>query len=141
MLKKNVIISIMMVVFCLTTTVMAADQDKEQAAVKVSEVWIALVDEGKYADSWSEAAELFKSLVTKEQWEQSIKVVREPLGKIVTRNVKSAQYMTAMPGVPDGEFVVIQFETSFENKKEAIETITPMMDKDGIWRVAGYFIK
>ncbi|MDX1777971.1 MAG: DUF4019 domain-containing protein [Thermodesulfobacteriota bacterium] len=37
--------------------------------------------------------------------------------------------------------MVIQFETSFTNKKAAIETITPMMDSDGTWRVSGYFIK
>jgi hypothetical protein len=44
-------------------------------------------------------------------------------------------------GPPDGEYVVIQFETSFENKKSAIETVTPMLDQDGKWRVSGYFIK
>lgn len=27
------------------------------------------------------------------------------------------------------------------NKKSAIETVTPMMDKDGKWRVSGYYIK
>ena len=42
---------------------------------------------------------------------------------------------------PDGEYVVIQFATSFENKKTALEKVTPMMDKDGKWRVSGYSIK
>ena len=37
--------------------------------------------------------------------------------------------------------MIIQFATSFEHKKEAVETITPMLDADGSWRVAGYFIK
>jgi hypothetical protein len=32
-------------------------------------------------------------------------------------------------------------QTSFENKKAAVETVTPMMDKDGIRRVSGYYIK
>jgi hypothetical protein len=36
---------------------------------------------------------------------------------------------------------VIQFDTSFKNKKSAIETVTAMLDKDGKWRVSGYFIK
>ncbi len=44
-------------------------------------------------------------------------------------------------GAPDGEYVVIQFETSFEHKRSAIETVTPMMDRDGKWRVSGYYIK
>ncbi len=49
--------------------------------------------------------------------------------------------MTSLPGAPDGEYVVISYETSFTNKKSAIETVTPMLDKDGKWRVSGYFIK
>ena len=47
----------------------------------------------------------------------------------------------ALPGAPDGEYVVIQYESSFEHKQSAIETVTPMLDTDGKWRVSGYFIK
>jgi hypothetical protein len=54
--------------------------------------------------------------------------------------VESAQYRTSLPGAPDGEYVVIRFKTEFENKKEAYETVTPMKDKDGEWRVSGYYI-
>jgi hypothetical protein len=42
---------------------------------------------------------------------------------------------------PDGQYVVIQYKTAFENKKAGVETITPMLDKDKKWRVSGYFIK
>jgi len=79
--------------------------------------------------------------VKQEQWEQSLQTVRKPLGKSISRQVKTKTYKTSLPGAPDGEYVVIQFETSFENKKSAIETVTPMMDKDGMWRVSGYFIR
>ena len=37
--------------------------------------------------------------------------------------------------------MVIQFDAQFENKAAAIETVTPMKDKDGTWRVSGYYIK
>ncbi len=37
--------------------------------------------------------------------------------------------------------MVIQFETSFVNKNSAVETITPVKDEDGRWRVSGYFIR
>jgi hypothetical protein len=49
--------------------------------------------------------------------------------------------MTQLPGAPDGQYVIIQYDTTFENKRKAIETITPMFDKDGIWRVSGYYIQ
>jgi hypothetical protein len=28
-----------------------------------------------------------------------------------------------------------------EHKQSAVETITPMLDKDGKWRISGYYIK
>ena len=123
------------------TVVEAKDVEKEKSAVVVAEKWLALVDEGKYADSWKEAAEYFKVAVKKEQWEQSLQAVRNPLGKLISRKVKSKMYKTSLPGAPDGEYVVIQFEASFDNKKSAIETVTPMLEKDGNWRVSGYYIK
>jgi len=88
-----------------------------------------------------ESSEYFKQAVTQDQWEQAVQAVREPLGKLISRKVKSATYTTSLPGAPDGQYVVIQFSTSFENKKSGIETITPRMDRDGMWRVSGYYIK
>ncbi len=119
----------------------AAESDKENAAVSAVQRWLGMVDEGKYAESWKEAAEYFRNAVTQEQLEQSLQAVRKPLGKLVSRNVKSKSYMNSIPGAPDGEYVVIQFEASFENKKSAVETVTPMLDKDGNWRVSGYYMK
>ena len=53
----------------------------------------------------------------------------------------SKKLHTSLPGAPDGQYVVIQFKSSFTNKKTTIETVTPMLDKDGKWRVSGYYIK
>ncbi len=119
----------------------AAEPEKEKAAVAAAEKWVALVDGGKYAESWKEAAAYFRNAVPQAQWEQLARAVRQPLGKPVSRKVKATTYKTALPGAPDGEYVVIEFETSFENKKDAVETVTPMLDKDGQWRASGYFIK
>jgi hypothetical protein len=115
--------------------------DPEREALVAAKAWLTLVDQGDYAKSWDTAAELFKGAITKDKWAQTIKGVRPPLGKVLSRKVKSKTYATELPGAPDGEYVVIQFETSFENKKSAVETVTPMKDRDGKWRVSGYFIK
>ena len=123
------------------TTALAVDSKKELAALSAAEKWLAIVDSKKYAESWKEAAELFRNAVPPQQWEQSMQAVREPLGKLISRKVKTKAYQTSLPGAPDGEYVVIQFNTSFENKKKAVETVTPMMGKDGVWRVSGYYIK
>jgi hypothetical protein len=122
-------------------TAVAGDPGKEAAAVSATEKWLATVDAEQYAASWKEAAEVFRNAVRPEQWEQSMLAVRKPLGKLISRKVQRKSYKTSLPGAPDGEYVVIQFETSFVNKKAAIETVTPMMDNDGTWRVSGYYIK
>jgi hypothetical protein len=118
-----------------------ADVKPEDAAQRAAESWLALVDAGRYGESWEEAATYFKGAVTKEGWEHMIQGVRGPLGKLVSRKLKSRQYAEKLPGAPDGKYVVIQYGSSFANKKEAVETVTPMLDGERGWRVSGYFIK
>ena len=113
----------------------------EQVATNAAKAWLALVDQGKRGESWDAAAKLFKAAVTRDKWNESVAAVRDPLGKVVSRKVTSRQYTEKLPGAPDGKYVIIQYETAFENKAAAVETITPMLDPDGVWRVSGYFIK
>src|SRR5262245_53629231 len=107
------------------------DPDAERAALD----WLALVDGGETTVSWERAASLFRRAVTAPQWEQAITAAREPLGAVVSRSLQSARPATELPGAPDGEYVVIEFSTAFEHKRAAIETVTPMRDTDGQWRV------
>jgi len=122
-------------------TVRADEGSEKAAAQKVTEAWLALVDAGKYAESWDQASELFRRQVTKQQWESALNGVRSPLGKLDYRRLSSAEYSKTLPGAPDGEYVVIQFQSSFEKKRSATETVTSMKDADGQWRVSGYLIK
>ena len=137
-MKKVTLIAMMAI---LMAPLMLAQDKSVEAAQKGAESWLALVDKADYAGSYNQAASMFKAAVTKEDWVQKIRAARGPLGNVVSRKLMSAQYTTSLPGAPDGQYVVMQYDTSFENKKSAVETIVPMMDKDGQWRVSGYFIK
>ena len=129
--------------FLLVIPVFAAEKhdEAEKQAVAAAESWLALVDGSKYGESWDAAAEYLKNAVSKEDFVKSLTAARKPLGKMKNREVKSKEYRTSLPGAPDGQYVVIQFKTSLENKKSAIETVTPMLDKGGKWKVSGYYIK
>lgn len=119
----------------------ASSEDQETAAVAAAENWLEKVDGGKYGESWTETASLFQNAVSPDQWEQSLRAIREPLGRLVSRKLLSKTFHTSLPGAPDGEYVVIQFAASFQHKSQAVETVTPMREKDGTWRVAGYYIR
>ncbi len=131
----------LVVAVLLLRSAAVSDSRAEKAAVNSANQWLALVDAGNYAASWDEAASFFKNAVSKEQWAKMLRATRAPLSKIESRKLKSAAYTTSLPGMPDGQYVVIQYGSSFEHKKSAVETVTPMLDKDGQWRVSGYFIK
>ena len=140
MLKKYASVFLCFSILCLLSPIVLA-VDAETAAQKAAQKWLGLVDSGQYDLSWDTAAALLKNAITKAQWHQTISGVRPPMGRLISRNLISATYTTALPGAPDGEYVVIQFRSSFSNKKSAIETVTPMKNPDGIWQVSGYYIK
>jgi hypothetical protein len=118
-----------------------ADSVKVSKARQASEAWLSAVDEGQFSKSWEEASTFFKNAVDESQWETSLNAVRRPLGKVLSRKILSSTYTKTLPGAPDGEYVVIQYQTSFQNKGSAVETVTPSLEQDGRWRVSGYYIK
>jgi hypothetical protein len=113
----------------------------ENAAETCARTWLGLIDSGEYAKSWDASAKYFRNSVPQSQWVSPISAVRSPLGSVKSRRLTSAHYERSLPGAPDGEYVIIQFSTSFEHRAEATETLTPMKDPDGQWRVSGYFIR
>jgi Protein of unknown function (DUF4019) len=112
----------------------------EAEATKAAQSWLAFIDAGLYGESWDAAAKVFQGAITREQWASTVAGVRGPLGKLGTRGAKSAQLRTSLPGAPDGKYVVVQFKTSFAQKKSAVETVTIYLE-GGTWMVSGYFIK
>jgi hypothetical protein len=103
--------------------------------------WLGSIDAGDYAHSWDTAATRFRDAVPEAQWVSRISALRGRLGVLKSRSVSSARFASSLPGAPGGEYVVIKFNTSFEHKTEATETVTPMKDADGQWRVSGYYIR
>jgi hypothetical protein len=142
MLRKTIASILVLAVTCGggIRTVRADEQAAVEQAKNAAAAWLKLVDDGKYQQSWDQAAQIFKGHVTADRWEQMVGAVRKPLGAVVSRNFKLAHYSTTLPGAPDGQYVVIQYDTTFANKKAAVETVTPMLDTAGQWRVSGYFI-
>jgi hypothetical protein len=134
------ICSILVLAFAAPIPSLAADKPEKEAQA-AAEQWLALIDAGQFAESWQATASVFQAAVSQPQWKSSLESVRKPLGTLVSRKLKSAKYSKKLPGAPDGEYVVLQFTTSFTNKNGAVETVTPMLDKDGKWKVSGYFIK
>jgi hypothetical protein len=113
----------------------------EVAAQSAADVWLAIVDDARYEPAYLSTAGIFQKLVGKEQWVKIATAGRALVGKVRVRNVKDSKFSTTMPGAPDGQYVVVHYDTAFEKKPGAVETVTVVLDADGQWKVCGYFIR
>jgi hypothetical protein len=109
--------------------------------VAAAQTWLAGIDAGNYAQSWKTSAMFFQKAITENKWSAALAASRKPLGEMKSRKLLDAKSAKSLPGAPDGEYVVMQFETSFTAKEKAVETVTFMKESDGTWKAVGYFIR
>ena len=123
-----------------TSGATSVDTDNK-AAVAAAQKWLTGIDNNHYGESWTDAADAFHDAITQDKWVAALESVRKPLGSLVSRQFKSAQLVTNPPGAPDGQYVVIQFDTTFANKESGVETVTMGPLQNGQWKASGYYIK
>ena len=114
----------------------------DREILAASERWLGLIDTGKLGAAWDGGAKPLKQAVTRNDWIKGIGDARKPFGKLASRNRERFARTHSIPGAPEGDYAVIQFTSTFENGKRALEEVTWMLDTDGgIWRVSGYYIR
>jgi serine/threonine-protein kinase len=116
-----------------------AHSAEEREAQREALGFLQYLDQGRYADSYSYTSAIIRAKMNAAQFEQEIKKDRAPLGAKQTRKLLNATYATSLSGAPAGQYVVLQYNTDFAKKKDAVETLT-MSYENGYWRVAGWFV-
>jgi len=99
-----------------------------------------MLDRRRWNESWDAAGTLFRSQLTREGWASTARSVREPLGPMTSRAIRSVTRMSSLPGVPAGDYELIEFATDFARRRSAVETVVLSREAAG-WRVNGYFIR
>lgn len=118
----------------------AATQVATAEAAAAAQAWLAVVDAGDYAGSWTGSAAAFRSLVTQQGFSETMRATRTPYGAVRSRSLMRSHHTHKLPNAPAGEYVVIQYQTEFADKS-GVETVVPKREPDGSWKVSGYFIK
>lgn len=138
---------------CLAAGLTLAAAGPEDIAQAAAESWLRLVDGGNYSASWDQAAQVLKRAVKQTEWNQTVGGVRGPLGKLVSRKLKSREYKEkAAPTTRviggrvytwggSGPHVIVAFDSAFAKKASAVETVTTVKGADGVWRVSEYSVR
>jgi Protein of unknown function (DUF4019) len=130
-----------LLLFATGCDVALAEDVDTSGGMSAANAWLALVDGERYGESWDAAAERFRAAMDRAKWEATVQSARGPLGLVVTRKIRTVAFTHSLPNAPEGEYVVVQFDTRFQNRPLAEEMITSEREKDGTWRVAGYWIR
>ena len=126
----------------LTSSSVHTDESKAVAAARDSvDTWLQLIDGGQFSESLENASPILRNAITNENWNQSLRGSRSPLGAVQSRKLLGAKFAKDLPGVPPGNYVVFGFASVFQEHGNIIETVTAKKDDNGVWRVAGYFIR
>jgi DNA-binding CsgD family transcriptional regulator len=103
---------------------------------RAASAFLALLDAGKWQESWAATGQSFQSLNTVAAWQAASEQARVPLGRMLSRQLLSAE---DVPAPPKG-YQMVRFRTDFENKRGATETVS--LDREGgSWKVVGVYIE
>jgi hypothetical protein len=131
--------SLLAIAFALLMPVAALAADASTDATNAAKAWLAFVDAGKFAQSWTDSSALMRARISQADWTKAAQPVHDQLGPVVSRETAGVDMVKALPGAPDGDYAIVHFKTKFAKKADAKETVTMMMD-GGKWKSAGYFI-
>jgi len=129
-------------ILCLAAGASLAQDPKSILAQRAAREWLATTDKVDAVASYNAAGAKFKEAVSVDRWTDALQKARTPLGALDQRTIFETTFDNKLPdGGPEGEYALVMYRTAFEKKTDSVETITLEREKDGVWRVIGYFIR
>lgn len=113
----------------------AAAESEAAGAARAAEDFLVLIDESKWAESYAATGAEFRRLNTLKAWTDVSARLRPPLGKVLTRNLVTNEYV---PAPPQG-YQLVKFASSYADGTNQIESVS-LEWEDGAWRVVGIVI-
>ena len=133
--------NLILIILLIPAFIFSQNKKENKKAQTAATNWLVQIDNGEYLESWDNAAQYFQNQILQDRWSAALKASRGPLGNSTSRNINSSEFRSELPGAPDGNYYILTYNSSFENKASAIETITLTKGIDGKWRAVGYYIK
>jgi len=81
------------------------------------------LDQGQNDESWHAMSSIFQAFNDQARWKTRQQVIRASYGPLISREFKNVSDRTTFSLSPDGEYVIVPFRSSYQNKTESIETV------------------
>lgn len=112
-----------------------------EEARQAAEAWLELTDSGSFDESWNEAASLLQDEVSQDEWTSQSEDIVNQVGSIEERNFMGGQYQENIPNLPEGDYVIMQYEATPSDLDQKLMEVIATTKEDGEWKVAGYTMR
>ena len=140
-MKKLVILSIIAVtLLCLNCS---KDEKQyspaEEAVIRPAKIWLKLLDEGQFSQSWQITNKTFKNDVSEKRWIIGMEYMRAPFGNALSREIEFCRFEEYDADAGYHRKALIKFQTTFEDGSATEEFVELRFDGD-LWRVSAYYL-
>lgn len=106
-----------------------------------AEIWLRMLDEGKFEEAWQQTDQFFQSVISHDDFLKFAKRIRQPLGAAQRRVVWDESFRENAQGRPDGPYFAVKFQTTFPpTGPSRYEHI--LLAPDGCqWKVTRYMLR
>jgi hypothetical protein len=101
--------------------------------------WLTLIDDQNYADAYKQMGAAARSKSTEQDFATKVGGARTPLGAMSSRTLKDVNVAKTLPGMRDGQYTVVRYDSAFAHKAAAVESVT-LESENCAWSVISYFI-
>ena len=122
------------------TSALSHAQLLPSAALARSEGFTALLDAGQWQQAYADMSDMLHLLTGEEAWIAEQQRSRTLLGEVLQRDLKTVKSRDHYPGLPDGTYLIVCYETETRYKRQAVEVLL-LMQRNGSWDICKYSIR
>ena len=105
-----------------------------------AEAFVTLIDQGRLEAAYAGASPLLHLTRDQQEWITDVTRLRQILGPVQQRTLKAVRAVSTFPQLPDGDYLVVQYESRMERKQQAAEIILLKKQESG-WIVCAYSVR
>lgn len=139
-MKKRALVILIGIYILLSGTIGYSSNLLSADAVTTAERFARMIDSGNSSAAYNQASPLLRLAQKEQEFISAIERAHLLLGAVKQRQLTALRSIGIYPRLPDGDYLIVQFEARTLHKNKAAEIIL-LRHQDGTWLVVDYSIR
>lgn len=138
-MKRNTFIALVLFVGICLGSIASAELFPSEALLS-AEAFVVAIDKNDYRSAYANASPILRLSFKQDTWIEQQSLSFQLLGKALKRQLMTVRSRESYPGLPDGNYLIVSYQTQTEYKSGAIEVLL-LKEQDEGWQVCKYSIR